>query len=168
MKNTIAILSFLLFVQISTCMAKIVIQPGYAFGFAASFSDSIVYITEIQKMDSLFVDSKSGLAIGTENFSSQMKDYLESHLDETNRTCVFFYNTELKKLQKTYKELKKRYEGTKSTHFIIKLISSKNFYFSCIDLTDQMDTKSKAFEDKKKIKNKSKNKKLEKRKRERK
>ncbi|MBQ0063401.1 MAG: hypothetical protein KBS94_05175 [Prevotella sp.] len=149
MKKIITIIFLLVLGQVTLCQAKIIITSGYGFGFAASFADSVVYITPIQKMDSLFMDSKSKLVIGTENFSAQLKDYMESQLDEAGRTCVFFYDIKEANLQKQLKKLRKRYSESKNGHFIIREVSEKDFRFICMDMTDQMDAKSKALEAKK-------------------
>ena len=39
--------------------AKQKIEPRYLFGFAASFADSTVYFTDIQKVDSAWIDTKT-------------------------------------------------------------------------------------------------------------
>lgn len=143
--------------QTLLCQAKIVITPGYGFGFAASFRDSTVYFTEIQYMDSLFMEDKSKLVIGTENFSSQLKEYMESQLDETDRTCVFFYNTKQSALEEQRTKLWTRYANPKKGqgHFIMKTIKAGDFAFCCVDMSDQMDARSKAFEEKRKQESKT-------------
>ena len=60
-KNVIAALTLLVvassFVGVS---AKIVCVPKlYAFGFSASFNDSIVYFTDIQEIDSAWINDKT-------------------------------------------------------------------------------------------------------------
>lgn len=139
-------------VQALSGQAKIVITPGYGFGFAASFCDSTVYFTEIQYMDSLFMEDRSKLVIGTENFSAQLKTYMESQLDETNRTCVFFYDVKQADLEKQRKKLWERYANPKKGQgrFIMKTVKANDFAFSCVDMSDQMDARSKALEEKKK------------------
>ena len=68
-------------------------KPVYAFGISASFTDTVVYFTDIQILDSAKV-SKEGFLSHRELYSYQLKNYLEdkdrkstrlnsSHLNES-------------------------------------------------------------------------------------
>ena len=48
----------------------------YMFGFAASFKDSVVYITEIQDVQGAWYETKSHTLYGLDNYSSQLKTHL--------------------------------------------------------------------------------------------
>ena len=48
----------------------------YLAGVSASFTDSLVYFTDVQYLDSAAVDDK-GLLVGRALYSIQLKDYLE-------------------------------------------------------------------------------------------
>nr|WP_261976322.1 hypothetical protein [Phocaeicola barnesiae] len=78
-------------------------------GVSASFTDSLVYFTDIQLVDSAALDSK-GLLIGRSLYSMQLKDYLEQHQDGKNRTCFMFFNTKKRKLEKEISKLKQKYQ----------------------------------------------------------
>ena len=72
----------------TTASAKKVITPKvYMYGFAASFNDSIVHFTDIQTLDSVWIDSKTGFLLGRENYSFQLRDYLGSQ-QMPQRTCI--------------------------------------------------------------------------------
>ena len=81
----------------------------YLAGVSASFTDSLVYFTDIQLVDSAALDSK-GLLIGRSQYSMQLKDYLEQHQDGKNRTCFMFFNTKKRKLEKEIHKLKQKYQ----------------------------------------------------------
>lgn len=81
----------------------------YLVGVSASFTDSLVYFTDIQLVDSAALDSK-GLLIGRSLYSIQLKDYLEQHQDGKNRTCFMFFNTKKRKLEKEISKLKQKYQ----------------------------------------------------------
>ena len=83
----------------------------YAFGFSASFNDSTVYFTEIQSIDSAWVDS-SNFLMDRQEYSSQLKNYFTG-IGESNRTCVIFYAKTEKDIMKKYLSLRKRYENPK-------------------------------------------------------
>lgn len=78
-------------------------------GASASFSDSMVYITDIQFLDSASVSDK-GLLEGRAQYSMQLKDYLEGKKGMTDRTCFMYFSTKKKKLEKEMKKLKAKYE----------------------------------------------------------
>ena len=89
----------------------IVVPKMYVFGFAASFNDTIVHFTEIQAIDSAWIDSKTKFLLGRESYSMQLRQYLESQ-NMPGRTCVVFYDRKLNKLQKQYLKMKKLYSNT--------------------------------------------------------
>lgn len=81
----------------------------YMAGVSASFTDSLVYFTDIQFLDSAVVDGK-GFLVGRSQYSVQLKDYLETKQGEKNRTCFMFYNLKKNKLQKELLKLKDKYK----------------------------------------------------------
>lgn len=68
----------------------------YLAGVSASFTDSLVYFTDVQYLDSAAVDSK-GLLVGRALYSIQLKDYLEQKQNGKNRTCFIFFSRKKKK-----------------------------------------------------------------------
>ena len=82
------------------------------------------------------MNSKNKFVIGIENFSAQMKDYLENKRDERTRTCIFFYDLDKKKLDKRYAKMQKRYD--KNGEFVVKYIKKEDFSFIPIDLTEDI------------------------------
>lgn len=85
----------------------------YMVGVSASFTDSLVYFTDIQQVDSAFIGDK-GLLQDRAQYSLQLKDYLESNEGGKNRTCFVYYNTKRKKLQKELTKIKQKYQKGKN------------------------------------------------------
>lgn len=81
----------------------------YLAGVSASFTDSLVYFTDVQLVDSAALDSK-GLLVGRSQYSLQLKDYLEQYQNGKNRTCFMFFNTKKRKLEKEISKLKQKYQ----------------------------------------------------------
>ena len=79
----------------------------YMAGVSASFTDSLVYFTDIQFLDSAQVDGK-GFLVGRSQYSVQLKDYLETKEGGKNRTCFMFFNLKKNKLQKELQKLKEK------------------------------------------------------------
>lgn len=98
----------------------------YMYGFAASFNDSTVYFTEVQQMDSAFVDTKTNFLYSRNNYSYQLRDYLAGQ-GFANATCVTSYALTRKEAEKKYLALRKRYlEGGRYT---IKYLKAADFSF---------------------------------------
>ena len=102
----------------------------YITGVSASFSDSLVYFTNIQYVDSAAVDEK-GLLTGRAEYSMQLKDYLESNNKLKNRTCFVYYNLKKKNLQKEINKLKQKYQKNKS---VVVLDVNPEFTFKKAEL----------------------------------
>lgn len=99
----------------------------YAFGFSASFTDSVVYFTDMQVLDSIKLDSK-GFLPERAQYSYQLKNYLEWDNGLKNRTCVIYFSPSQKKLQKEERKLHERY--MKDKNVIVKQIPITEFRFT--------------------------------------
>ena len=101
-------------VAISSLAAEAKVEPttAYMFGFASSFNDSTVYITSVQKVDSVYLSHKNLFLEGRDNYSFQLRDYLES-IGEPKRTCIVMFDRNFKKAEKKWTKLYERY--TKKT-----------------------------------------------------
>ena len=117
-----------------TAAAKgVVAQKGYMFGFAASFNDTIVHFTEIQPMDSAWVDSKTQFLMGREQYTHALRSYLGMQ-GMPHRTCIVIYDKNLNKLQKRYVKMKKLYADDKKqkNRNDIRTIAASDFQFTPI------------------------------------
>jgi len=138
------LLSVSAFATVAT--AKTVVVPKmYMFGFAASFNDSIVHFTEIQAVDSVWIDAKTKFMAGRENYSYQLRDYLSEKAQMPHRTCVVFYNQDRQKLEKEYLKMKRIYatgkkkekkkdKNTRKSNNDIRILSSADFLFHTINM----------------------------------
>ena len=100
-------------------------QPVYAFGISASFTDSIVYYTEIQELDSVSLTSE-GFLPKREAYSYQLKNYLENK-GEANRTCMIYFSDNQKKIASEFDKISGKYKKNKTVSF--KKIEKKDFQF---------------------------------------
>lgn len=120
----------MLFVSI-IANAKYTPKTIYVFGFAASFNDSTVYISDIQQLDSAYIDSKTNFLYSRENYSYQLRDYLAAH-GMKNATCITSFALKRKDAEKKYLKMRKRY--LKGGNFQIKTLESSEFKFDAIPL----------------------------------
>ena len=125
--------------------AKNEVKTAYIFGFASSFNDSTVYFTDVQKVDSAYFTRKNKFLVSRENYSYQLRDYLEQH-GAGYRTCSVFYDTDQKKAEKKWVKLYDKYtakpkakkvkNGQKMddapTPWQVKQISNGDFSFQSI------------------------------------
>ncbi|MDO4163438.1 MAG: hypothetical protein Q4D56_03490 [Bacteroides sp.] len=80
----------------------------YAFGFAASFKDTVAYYTEIQVLDSVQLTAL-GLLPQRDLYSYQLKNYLEYDLNKADYTCMIFFSESKAKLEQEANKVKSKY-----------------------------------------------------------
>ncbi|NDV66970.1 hypothetical protein [Bacteroides sp. 224] len=96
----------------------------YAFGFSDSFTDTVVYCTEIQVLDS--VTLKKGFLPQRDLYSYQLKNYLEYQKGERNRTCMIYFSEDKNKLAKEKANILNKYKKRK---VVLKEIAIDAFSF---------------------------------------
>lgn len=102
-------------------------KPVYAFGISASFTDTIVYYTEIQTIDSISLD-KNGFLPKRDLYSYQLKNYLELEKGMPNRTCMIYFSENKNKLSKEAAKVLSKYKKNKST--VLQKINIGDFKFT--------------------------------------
>ena len=102
-------------------------EKVYMFGFSASFNDSLVYITDIQGVDSVEIEPKTDFLVGRTAYGNQLQFYLADYKERPNTTCVVFFDKKEDKLRKKYNKMLKRYKNSKET--ILKNLTRDEFSF---------------------------------------
>lgn len=106
---------FFVMVVCSAFMPKNKVNGIYMVGVSASFTDSLVYFTDIQYIDSVKLDKKTNLLPERNQYSDQLDAYLEQIKGLRNRTCFIYFNENKAKLEKDIKKIKEKYlNGGKS------------------------------------------------------
>lgn len=116
---------------------RIVAPRMYMFGMAASFNDTIVCFTDIQRVDSAWIDKKTGFLQSRDIYSGQLRTFLSETKQLPNRTCVVFYDNSREKLEKTFVKIRRLYSKGKDglEHFDLRMLEPGEFRFQPIDLT---------------------------------
>lgn len=109
--------------------AKQKIEPRYLFGFAASFADSTVYFTDIQKVDSAWIDTKNKFLLGRDEYAGQLKRHFAA-MDMPNRTCVVFFASDSKNAEKKLKKLKETYTLKAKGGYDVRYMTKSDFEFT--------------------------------------
>lgn len=127
--------SLLLGMATTTKAADSQVKPIYIFGFSASFNDSTVYFTDIQRMDSAWIEKKTNFLLGRENFSYQLRDYLSESMAQPHRTCIVIYGFSQKDINKKLAELKKKYISKDKQTYDVKYLTAEDFSFKYVDMS---------------------------------
>ena len=109
MKHLRLYLSATLLVIVCSAFAQGRTKNVYAFGFAASFKDSVAYLTDIQVLDSVRLERNTGFLPMRDQYSYQLKNYLEYDMGKPQYVCMIFFSKKLKKIQKEFKKIKTLY-----------------------------------------------------------
>ena len=119
---------------------RVSVPKIYAFGLAASFSDSIVYFTDIQTLDNAWIDSKNDFLQSRNIYAYQLRAHLAEKQQLPGRTCIIFYDQKSDKLKKKYQKVRRLYTNPKpgSQTYDVRQLTQNDFRFEVIDLSDEI------------------------------
>ncbi|MBP5771251.1 MAG: hypothetical protein J6W75_07795 [Bacteroidaceae bacterium] len=127
MKDKIIIcLLGLLFALPSLAQKKPEKKTIYLFGFATSFTDSLAYLTSIQKLDEGWIDEHKFL-VDRSLYSLQLQINLEQIEGVKNPICTILFDTKQRRLQRKWAKIKKRHEAAQD--LIYKELGEEHFKF---------------------------------------
>lgn len=138
-----AVLLFSAFTATETSAKRKMVPEIYMFGFSASFNDSTVYFTNVQNVDSAWIETKDKFLLGRDNYSYQLKNYLSDKLSLPNRTCVVIFGMTRKEAEKKYLKMKRLYTIKAKGMYDVKYIDTKDFRFKHIDMSIEESESSK-------------------------
>lgn len=132
---------------------NIMVPKAYMFGFIASFNDSIVFFTDIQEVDSVWVMEKKKLILaGRSSYAAQLRDFFSSGFNLNNRTCVVISGTKRKDVEKKYAKMKKQYTVKNANRYDVHYVDATEFKFRPVNMDDsdqEVVTQTKKKKDKK-------------------
>lgn len=126
------------------------VQKVYIFGMAASFTDTIVHFTPIEALDSAWLEKKRFL-MGREEYSYQLRDYMDRQLQMPHRTCVVVCDKNRKRLEKKYARMMGLYATPpkKGRRYVVHYIDEHDFRFKAVDMTAALEQRKQAEEEQK-------------------
>ena len=80
----------------------------YMFGASFSFSDSVVYFTEIMPVEGAKLDTKTKFLLHRQYYAYELKDYMNFQENMPGRTSVIYFSEKRSKLEKQEAKMKKR------------------------------------------------------------
>ena len=100
-----------LFMVLAVCTASTMEKKKgmYMVGVSASFTDSLIYFTDIQYIEGIELDKDKLLPLRSQ-YSDQLDNYLEQVKGMENRTCFIYFDEKKAKVEKTIKKMKEDYQ----------------------------------------------------------
>lgn len=100
-----------LFMVLAVCTASTMEKKKgmYMVGVSASFTDSLIYFTDIQYIEGVELDKDKLLPLRSQ-YSDQLDNYLEQVKGMENRTCFIYFDEKKAKVEKTIKKMKEDYQ----------------------------------------------------------
>ena len=86
----------------------------YVMGASLSFSDSIVYFTEIQLIEGVSLEKGTGFLPDRQQYALELQDYMAANEQMPGRTSVILFAKKKSKLKKREEYLKNRLEKRRS------------------------------------------------------
>ncbi len=122
-----ALTAVVLLACVAGATAKIKQTSVYMFGFATSLTDSVVYITDIQRVDSAYIDTKTNFLQERALYSLQLQNYIERTYAKPFATCVVFFAEKKSKLEAEFVRVRKRYKA--DSELLVQPIGGDAFRF---------------------------------------
>jgi hypothetical protein len=132
------LLTLLVSVAMGADAKQVQVPHMYMFGFAASFKDSVVYMTEIQDVQKVWYDKKTKFLLGRDNYSAQLKEHFREKMQMPDRVCVVVFAKSMKKAEKKYLKMRKKYLGDAKhpSTYEVRYITTQDFKFEPVDLSE--------------------------------
>lgn len=99
----------------------------YVFGVSQALTDTVVFITTINRVDSLDLERKTKFLPFRSELSLQLKQYMEGQMGLRHQTTCVFYSASRKKLAKKFYKIKKRYLDDKNKRLV--MLDDQRFVF---------------------------------------
>ncbi len=135
----------LFLLTVCSVQAKRVCVPKmYMFGFAASFNDTIVHFTDVQAVDSTWIETKNKFLLQRDTYSRQLRSYLNNQ-GMPHRTCIVIFDKKRSKLEKKYLKMKRLYSPSKDgiAHYDVRDLKVGEFTFKSSPLNEESETATK-------------------------
>lgn len=123
----LAILCVFAFQTLEAKPKKVVQKPVYMIGVSFSLVDSMVFITDMQLVDSITIEKKTKFLVDRQLYSFQFQRYLEGAYKGGPYVPSVFFSPSRKKMERKYLSLHKRYVQSKDLRMILVDISQFRF-----------------------------------------
>jgi len=114
---------------------KVVQKPVYMVGVGISLVDSMVFITDMQLVDSVTLEKKTNFLMDRQLYSFQLQRYLEQAYKRGPYIPSVFFSKSRKKMERRYLSLHKRYVESKELQMY--LVDQGQFRFKAEEYIEQ-------------------------------
>ena len=121
---------------VPTSARNYMVPKAYMFGFIASFNDSIVFFTDVQEVDSVWLQSKKNLLAGRANYAAQLREFFSTNFNLNNRTCVVISSQKRKDVEKKYQKMIKQYTVKNAGKYDVHYVNASEFKFRPVNMDD--------------------------------
>ena len=115
---------------------RIKVPQMFMFGFSASFQDSIIYMTDVQEVEGAWYETKSKFLLGRQHYSYQLKDFLANTRQQPNRVCVVMFALTRKEAEKKFIKLRKEYTVKAKGKYDVRYLTTTDFKFQPVDMSE--------------------------------
>ena len=112
--------------QVKVKDTKITVNNMYAFGYAVSFADSTIYLTEIHKMPEVQIYKKTKFLERRGEYSAHLKHHFDS-IGKPHLTCAIIFDQSEAKLRQKFVKLTEKVQKQKRK--TIKAVPAQEFTF---------------------------------------
>lgn len=138
MKNRSKLLCLILTAMLAFCVTSTTAKPKqkkiYMFGISINFIDSVTYLTDIQVLEPVYIESKTGFLYDRSIYSQQLQIWVENTKNQPNTTCTVFFSDSQAKLKKKMEKIRDKFYKDQTT--ILKELNVGEFKFNPIEWTE--------------------------------
>lgn len=102
----------------------------YLFGVTTNFSDSVAYVTPVQRLDSVVLAKGTGFLTGRSLYSAQLKQFTERALGRHHDVPAVFFDKSQAAVEK--KRQKVLHHLQKEKDYYVKELASEQFRFMTV------------------------------------
>lgn len=116
-------------------LRKVEQKSVYMIGVGISLVDSMVFITDMQPVDSVTIEKKTKFLMDRQLYSFQLQRYLEANFNGGPYVPSVFFGSKRKKMERQYLSLHKRYVNSKGLRMV--LVDRSQFRFKPEEYIEQ-------------------------------
>jgi len=116
---------------------KVVLPKAYLYGFVANFTDSVVYFTDIQSVDSVWYDTKNMFLLGRSSYSNQLREYFTNTMKKPHSTCIVGFGLTRSQAEKKLLKLKKLYTDKNAGSYDVHSLNENQFHFTTVEMGEE-------------------------------
>ena len=106
---------------------RVKVKQMYMIGVAVSHLDSVLFLSDLQMVDSLTIEKKTKFLMDRQLYSFQFQRYLEQTYECAPYVPAVFFSPKRKKMERRYLSMHKRY--SQDMHYRVILVDQSQFRF---------------------------------------